>query len=76
MRLPRFKSYRRIDEPRPEERACARLEGQQAETEPAAILRDGALRLLRMRSVGFKLRPPDPIGFMELICKPFDLLTF
>jgi hypothetical protein len=38
-----------------------------SETEPAAILRDGASRLLRMRSVGFKLRPPDPIGFMESI---------
>jgi len=26
-----------------------------------------SVRLLRMRSVGFKLRPPDPIGFMESI---------
>jgi hypothetical protein len=35
------------------ERACARLEGRpQAEIVPAAILRDGASRLLRMRSVG------------------------
>src|ERR1700738_2309940 len=80
-------------------RACptwgAHLEGLRAsrrtatsETEPAAILRDGApqvgcsrlaylmsrsrvnprsVRLLRMRSVGFKVRPPDPIGFMVSI---------
>jgi hypothetical protein len=50
-------------------RACptwgARLEGLRAsrrtatrETEPAAILRDGALRLLRMRSVGLSLIRP------------------
>src|ERR1700736_5733682 len=59
-------------------RACptwgARLEGLResrrtatSETEPAAILRDGASRLLRMRSVGLRVRPPDPIGFMVSI---------
>jgi hypothetical protein len=53
-----------------------------SKTEPAAILRDARRakpraellrmrpsrrRLLGMRSVGFKLRPPHPIGFMESI---------
>jgi hypothetical protein len=31
----------------------------------AAILRDGASRLLQDEVCGFKLHPPDPIGFME-----------
>jgi hypothetical protein len=38
-----------------------------SETEPAAILRDGASRLLQDEVCGFKLNPPDPIGFMESI---------
>ena len=59
--FPRFESYRRINQPRPEERARAaslrslrsstavRASRRTAtsETEPAAILRDGASRLLR-----------------------------
>jgi hypothetical protein len=83
----------------PVRRACptwgARLEGLRAsrrtatsETEPAAILRDGApqvgcsqlaylmcrsrvnprsVRLLKDEVCGFKLHPPDAIGFMESI---------
>src|SRR6202030_3797031 len=58
-------------------RACppwgARLEGLRAsrrtatsETEPAAILRDGASRLLRMRSVGLSSIARS-VGFMESI---------
>jgi hypothetical protein len=38
-----------------------------SEIEPAAILRDGASRLLRIEVCGFKLHAPDPIGFMESI---------
>ena len=34
---------------------------------PAAILRDGASRLLRMRSAGISSIRLDPIGFMESI---------
>src|SRR5580704_8901855 len=37
------------------------------QTELAAILRDGASRLLRMRSVGLISICPDPIGFIESI---------
>jgi hypothetical protein len=52
-RVFEVRTYRRINQPRPEERACARLEGRpQAEIEPAAILRDGRMQacaLLRMR---------------------------
>jgi hypothetical protein len=66
--FPRFESYQRINQPRPDEERArhpearvptwgARLEGLRAsrrtttsETKPAAILRDGASRLLRRES--------------------------
>jgi hypothetical protein len=64
--LQKFEAHR-YHQPRPEERAFARVEGRQQAAACAAILRDAPSALFRMRSVGLNSTLCDPIGFMESI---------
>jgi hypothetical protein len=66
--FPRFESYRRINEPRPEERALARV-SKDGHKRDRAGGHPSRRRFAPPEDevCGFKLHPPDPIGFMESI---------
>jgi hypothetical protein len=66
--FPRFQSYRHVVEPRPEERALARV-SKDGHKRNRASGHPSRRRFAPPQDevCGFKLHPPDPIGFMESI---------
>jgi hypothetical protein len=66
--FPRFESYRCISQPRPEERALARVSKDGHKRERASGHPSRRRYAPPQDEVcGFKLHPPDLIGFMESI---------